>query len=558
MPPRPVPVALALLAGAVSLSVCLYALRLRDRAGARPLAALMAGATVWALGAAAQLTATTPAATAFWWTLSRVGVVVVPAAWFAFALEYTGYGERLTAPVLGLLAVEPVAFLAVAWADPGGLVLRGVSLGTGSAASFAYGPLFWAHVAYSYALIALGTGLVLRLYLTADHLYRGQAAALLVGVSVPWVGNALRLSGIAPPWLYPGSMSMVVAGVAFAAAVSRHRLLDLAPVTREHARDELVASMTDAVIAVDGRDRIVDLNPAAGALTAGSVDLVLGASLEEHFPALAEAVAAVEAPERTEITLKREGLARHYDVRIVPLERRARRSGTLLVLRDVTRLERQRQRLAVLNRVLRHDLRNDMNLVLALAEEIVESADPEVAETARRLRSKGLDIVDLSEKAQRLEETFSSEDVVLERVDLAALAREAAENVRRDHPEATVEVEAPGEAPAYANGLIDSAVDNLVENAIEHNDGDEPTLRITVERDGEFVEFRVADDGPGIPERERSVLGARRETQIHHSSGLGLWLVNWVVTESGGKISFDENEPRGSVVTLALLAADGQ
>jgi signal transduction histidine kinase len=98
------------------------------------------------------------------------------------------------------------------------------------------------------------------------------------------------------------------------------------------------------------------------------------------------------------------------------------------------------------------------------------------------------------------------------------------------------------------------AVDNLLENAVVHGDSLTPSVSVTVRRretDG-TVDVVVADDGPGIPEQERQVLVDGRETPLEHGSGLGLWLVNWIVSESMGELAFDDNEPRGSVVTISL------
>ena len=53
-----------------------------------------------------------------------------------------------------------------------------------------------------------------------------------------------------------------------------------------------------------------------------------------------------------------------------------------------------------------------------------------------------------------------------------------------------------------------------------------------------------------------AVLQRGRETSLEHASGLGLWLVHWIVTESGGSVSFEEREPRGSVVELTLPRAE--
>jgi signal transduction histidine kinase len=109
---------------------------------------------------------------------------------------------------------------------------------------------------------------------------------------------------------------------------------------------------------------------------------------------------------------------------------------------------------------------------------------------------------------------------------------------------------------AFAGDLLPSAVDNLVENAIEHNDRERPHVQVTVERattDGvSHVEIRVADDGPGIPDTDRRLLVGDPDARLEEATGLGLWLVNWIVTESGGSVSYAPNEPRGSVVTVRL------
>jgi signal transduction histidine kinase len=93
----------------------------------------------------------------------------------------------------------------------------------------------------------------------------------------------------------------------------------------------------------------------------------------------------------------------------------------------------------------------------------------------------------------------------------------------------------------------------LVENALEHTTADAPRVELSVREvsDG-TVELSVADDGPGIPEREREILAAGTETQLEHGQGIGLWFVNWAVTQLGGEIQFRENDPEGSLVTVRL------
>jgi len=103
------------------------------------------------------------------------------------------------------------------------------------------------------------------------------------------------------------------------------------------------------------------------------------------------------------------------------------------------------------------------------------------------------------------------------------------------------------------------AVEHVVRNAAEHNDAATPQVEITTQipaTDAGVVELTVADNGPGIPTDEKEVLLDGYETPLKHGSGLGLWIVNWIITRTGGRIAFERNEPRGSRVTLALPPAE--
>jgi signal transduction histidine kinase len=73
-----------------------------------------------------------------------------------------------------------------------------------------------------------------------------------------------------------------------------------------------------------------------------------------------------------------------------------------------------------------------------------------------------------------------------------------------------------------------------------------------VREEPDAVEIVVADDDPGIPEEEIEILERGEETGLEHTSGLGLWLVHWIVTESGGSVAFESSDTGGSVVRLRL------
>jgi len=222
-------------------------------------------------------------------------------------------------------------------------------------------------------------------------------------------------------------------------------------------------------------------------------------------------------------------------------------------------LREREQRLGVLNRVLRHNLRNEMTVILNYAELLRETADDGRTEkAASTIVETGRDLTDLSEKARQIEDALDDEALGLREQEVVAIVEGIVADLREEYPDAEITLTAPDTQQVAAVESLWIAIRNVCENALEHTDADEPRVDVTVEteeRDGEGrVRIAVADNGPGIPDQEKNVLVEGEETSLQHGSGLGLWLVYWVVDKSRGTLVFDDNDPRGSVVTLELLA----
>lgn len=219
--------------------------------------------------------------------------------------------------------------------------------------------------------------------------------------------------------------------------------------------------------------------------------------------------------------------------------------------RDVTGEQLREQRLSVLSRVLRHNVRNRMTVVQANAEYLGRTVDdPVVREQVDRIVTAAEELVEMSNRARQAERVLREGQSVREEVDLVNAVEVGIAEVADG---ADVRVESPATAPALAVGDVDVAVTELIENAIEHTD--DPTVRVTVTHDGDEAAVTVADGGSGIPEHERRVLTADSVTQLEHGTGIGLWLVNWIVTVSGGEVRFRSSERGGSEVVLSFPAA---
>lgn len=235
--------------------------------------------------------------------------------------------------------------------------------------------------------------------------------------------------------------------------------------------------------------------------------------------------------------------------------------GTLVGV--ITQLRREHEttrtlheRNTVLHRVLRHNIRNEMNVILGYAEGIETDAAGRPADDAGRIRESAETVTALSRTAKRIETALAAE-TSLEPVEVAAVVRECARRLRARYPTAEIEVSDPDEAWGVAAESLDVVVETVLENAIQYA-GDDPVV-IEVERptrSADPVRIHVSDRGPGFPEMERAVFSdGGGETPLDHSSGLGLWFVRWAVDTYGGSVTLAENDPSGSVITIDLPSA---
>jgi len=235
-------------------------------------------------------------------------------------------------------------------------------------------------------------------------------------------------------------------------------------------------------------------------------------------------------------------------------------TGATFVVSDISEQKQREQRLAVLNRVLRHNIRNDLTIIrghLDLLADAVPSGNDHVE--AMRDRLRGID--ELSETARHLErlrgETPETERTTF---DVSAVLEDQLDRLCADWPAAEVDAEIPPSAPVVAHELLPYAFENLLENAVKHNDSDSPTVRVEVTEpsDPRRLSLAIEDDGPGLPDVEKKALTGDTETALVHSTGTGLWLTRWIVHSSGGRLNVDSDPSEGTRVTIGLRRPAGE
>ena len=224
--------------------------------------------------------------------------------------------------------------------------------------------------------------------------------------------------------------------------------------------------------------------------------------------------------------------------------------GTHSLFINVTELKRRNQQLSVLNRILRHNLRNDLTVIKGAldlaAGDANEKTSPHLENANRRTES----LQSIADGAQNVREILEKRDHSNKNV--VSMLESLIARAEKRYPEANIELSAQP-ASIYAVEAIKYGFWELIENACMHT-GEEPTVEIRIQTDHETVIVEITDNGPGLPEDEVQPVVDGKETQLNHSSGLGLWLAKWVIELSGGELTFDSNN--GAVVRARFYRTD--
>ncbi|WP_019585097.1 histidine kinase N-terminal 7TM domain-containing diguanylate cyclase [Deinococcus apachensis] len=314
-----------------ALLTAAVAWRRRGAPGALPLVLLLLALAEWTGTYALHWLAVSLQDRRDWLDATFIGVPLAPVFVYLMTLELTRRppGRVATAALFG---VPLVTLLLVLTGDRQGLLFE--ERVPGAENLLQGGPWFRVLVVYSYGLILLSAARLVRFGWRAPSLYRRQAGLLLAGLCLPWLVNLVSVLG---PRSFPAldltPVLFLLTALVFLWGILDFRLFDVRPV----ARHLLVEQMTEGVVVLDARGRVMDLNPAARALCCPHGPSPIGQPAAEVFaqwrPALEDVWGLREA--HTEIVLAGPP-PRHLDLRVSPLYDRGRLGGQLVVWRDVT------------------------------------------------------------------------------------------------------------------------------------------------------------------------------------------------------------------------------
>lgn len=211
--------------------------------------------------------------------------------------------------------------------------------------------------------------------------------------------------------------------------------------------------------------------------------------------------------------------------------------------------KREEERLTFLNNLLRHNVLNGMNIVLGYTNALDDRLDGS-DEYVERIRSRSESVVDLVQNVQVLVRSLSG-DLEVDAVDLSDLATHQVDRARKVHG-ATFHTDITPGVTVATTPFISSAIDNLLTNAVVHNPVPEPEVTVRVDRTEDTGRLAIVDNGPGIPQHVIDTYFGNRDPNEHFvGDGLGLYLVEELVTTHGGTIDVDSTDD-GTTITLSF------
>lgn len=517
----------------------------------------------------------------FWVRIEYLFNQSVPLLWLLFVIAYTRRAAWITRrKVLALSIIPALQVIAAAtndyhhlhWITVGTSELNGLVLFART-----YGPSFWLGSAYLYALLTASLILLVVAIRQAPKTIRSQLIPLLIGAQFPPIAGLVAITPFNPvPGLDLFVFGLVLTCVPIGWSLFRFRLFDLVPA----AYDLIISSMSDAVIVLDARDQVLDVNPAAARLIGLPASEIVGRFAQHLFAnSQLDMLSLLLSWETTgEISAEMNGSTAYFDVRISPLrDYRHEYTGRVLVLRNNTaqkeaedtirryaaELEERNRDLDSFSDTVAHDLRAPLHLVIGYVGMLLdfdrESLEPGVLKYLTEVQGAGYKMNEMVQSLLVLARLRDVQKAVI-RIPIGPIVRAAAARFQDRVRMRGITIEIDPDLPEALGHTtwVEEVFANLIGNAINYigPENAAPRIQISGRTAGSMVRYEVRDNGLGIhPEAQAQIFEAfkRFHPEMEKSGlGMGLAIVHRIVTRLGGKVGVESEVGKGSTFWFTL------
>lgn len=256
---------------------------------------------------------------------------------------------------------------------------------------------------------------------------------------------------------------------------------------------------------------------------------------------------------------------RTFFVRAIPIRDDGAITGGIGFKQDVTErrerrqeLEHERERLEYVNRLLRHNLLNSLNVAHARTNLLEGHVDESVRGHLDTASSRLDEMIDFVETMRSLMHILVDDDHDTEPIALGDVLETEVAKLKEAY-DVTVHAEDLHPVDVAADELLPEVFENLLVNAVQHNDAAHPEVFVDLEVDGTAATVYVADNGPGVPAAMRDGLFEKGEKGFDSpGTGFGLYLVRETVDAYGGTVEVVDDEYDGATFAVSLPLADDE
>jgi PAS domain S-box-containing protein len=270
--------------------------------------------------------------------LQYLGIAPLSPLALLFSISFFGYRSLITRTRIVLLFLIAMTIIILVWTNSlHNLIFTGfytIDTGPFPMLGLKHGLMWWMVIVYHYFLLAALSIILLHQAVTTIGFHRSQARLLLSAVAAVWVTNGIYVSGNSPiPNMDIGPIAFVMVAGAMAWGFFRYSLLDILPI----AKSEIFRGLNHAIIVLDKKNRVIDMNPAAESLFSINPDNISGQEARHVFNKYPEVCGIIDGMKFTEIRMFSDGHEHIYDMHISPLEDKGGiLLGQVITISDIT------------------------------------------------------------------------------------------------------------------------------------------------------------------------------------------------------------------------------
>jgi len=545
----------------VSFSLGIYAFLHRNVKGTVSFILSMAAVTIWSSGNALEMAGVDFSTKLFWANMQYFAYCYSPVTLLAMCMQFTGYDGWIRSRKVLWLAVVPTIIVLLVWTEGFHGLMR-YNLHMDYSGSFPviekeYGPAFYIHALYSHLLNLTAWVLLIRAVFFKNTVYRKQAAALLIGISLIVIPNILYISGLSPVKKFDITpLFFAPAGIIIAWGIYRYRLFDVVPI----ARAAVIESMDAGVMVLDLQERVLDINPAFREIVNCSVLKTPVKTVEEicgSIPELANACTD-RSITHSEFTIKTGEMPKVYEVFLSPItDHMGELIGRLVITYDTTEKKREQQRyleqqwkLAITEERerLARDLHDNLGQVLGFINLQAQGIRQELINAKVSIASDKLDkLIDVSHTAHNdIREYICNvrNTAAMEKDFLTGLAKNI--DSFEEQSGLKVKLDIPcGFTGEELEPNIRINILNIVKEALNN-------IRKHAEAKNVIILFSIAQDELGVLIEDDGKGFDANPVKDNAKTGFGLGIMKERASEIGADVDIKSVEGKGSCIAVTV------